>query len=144
MEPTHPNRAVYVVDWDGTCVEEVWPGMGDWLPGAILALRELSSRGKTVVYSLRCHEYEACDTLRRPLHAPLREQLSIRRMLDEAGLHDVDVYPNGRGKPPGKFYIDDRAVRFDGNWGNVLREVSEREEPQKGGWYDPPFRAEDH
>lgn len=126
----YPNRAVYVVDWDGTCVEEVWPGMGDWLPGAVDALRELSSRGKTVIYSLRTHNYEVDDvTPRRPVDQ-VDETLAIRRMLDEAGLHDIEVYPNGRGKPPGKFYIDDRAVVFSGDpdgWERVLDEITERE-----------------
>lgn len=130
----HPNRAVYVVDWDGTCVEEVWPGMGDWLPGAIDALRELSSRGKTVIYSLRTHYFEIDDETPRDPFAPAEEVAAIRKMLDDAGLHDIEVYPNGRGKPPGRFYIDDRAVVFSGDpdsWERVLEEIEEREKVRR-------------
>lgn len=129
----HPERPVYVVDWDGTCVEEVWPGMGDWLPGAVEGLRELSKRGKVVIYSLRCHEYEMDDVTPRPPGAALVEAVKIRRKLDAAGLSDVDVYMNGRGKPPGRFYIDDRAVRFR-SWDQTLTEIEVREEQQERGW----------
>ena len=119
------TRAMFVVDWDGTCVEEVWPGMGDWLPGAVEALRAMSAIGKTVIYSLRCHRYEMDDVTPRPAGAPEWQESCIRRKLDKAGLHDVQVYPSNRGKPPGKFYIDDRAIRFDGDWGAVLEVIRE-------------------
>ena len=133
MSCEHPSRAVYVVDWDGTCVEEVWPGMGDWLPGAVDALRELSFRGKTVIYSLRCHEYEMDDVTLREPGAPRAELNAIRKMLDEAGLENVEVYANGRGKPPGRFYIDDRAIHFK-SWDQALTEIEVREEMKDRGW----------
>ena len=120
------NRPVFCVDWDGTCVEEVWPGMGDWLPGAVEALREMTGIGKTVIYSLRCHLYEMDDETPRALHRVSDEVFAIRRKLDEAGLHDIDVYPPSRGKPPAEFYIDDRAVRFDGDWRATMSEVTAR------------------
>ena len=66
---------MFVVDWDGTCVEEVWPGMGDWLPGAVEALRAMSAVGKTVIYSLRCHYYEEDDFTPRPRGASHAEAL---------------------------------------------------------------------
>lgn len=115
---------MFVVDWDGTCVKEQWPGMGDWLPGAVFALKEMSAVGKTVIYSLRCHYYEKDDETLRPDGAPEAEAAAIRAMLDEAGLYNVEVYPNGRGKPPGEFYIDDRAIRFT-NWSDALAQMRE-------------------
>jgi hypothetical protein len=121
------QRAVYVVDWDGTCVEEVWPGMGDWLPGAVESLRWLQSRGKTVIYSLRCHLFEEDDVTRREPYDVDFEVNRIRLKLDRAGLEDIEIYPPNRGKPPGKFYIDDRGVHFNGDWDAVLKEVQERE-----------------
>jgi hypothetical protein len=105
--------------------------MGDWLPGAVEALRELSSRGKTVIFSLRLHDYEPDDETKRPETAAWADFDKMRAMLDEAGLHDVSIYPNGRGKPPAKFYIDDRAVRFENSrgdgWLKVMAEVNVRE-----------------
>jgi hypothetical protein len=125
-ETAHATRAVFVVDWDGTCVEEVWPGMGDWLPGAIEALREMSAIGKTVIYSLRCNRYEMDDATRRPAGAPEHEEAAIRQMLDAEGLHDIEVYPHDHGKPPGRFYVDDRAVRFTGDWREVMEVIRGR------------------
>jgi hypothetical protein len=122
-ETAHATRAVFVVDWDGTCVNEVWPGMGDWLPGAIDALREMSALGKTVIWSLRCHLYEMDDVTLRPTCDVDREVAAIRAMLDAEGLHDVEVYPPDRGKPPGRFYVDDRAVRFTGDWREVMEVI---------------------
>jgi hypothetical protein len=127
MHPEHPERAVYVVDWDGTCVEEEWPGMGDWLPGAVSALKQLSARGKTVIYSLRCHKYEMDDVTPRHGGDVAFEYSRVRAKLDEAGLQDIDIYPPDRGKPPGRFYIDDRAVRFQDDWGQALQEIWTRE-----------------
>ena len=132
----HWRRADYVVDWDGTCVAEYredgtpyWPDMGPWLPGAQEALRLLCLRGKVVIYSLRCHYYEEDDRTCRPQGASHAEALKIRAMLLEAGLDEISVYPPDRGKPPGKFYIDDRAVRFQGDWRATISEVLSRECP---------------
>lgn len=135
----YPHRAVYVVDWDGTCVEEVWPGMGRWLPGAVKALRELSAKGKTVIYSLRCHEYEQDDCTLRPDGAAEAEYQAIRKMLDDAHLYNIEVYSNGRGKPPGRFYIDDRGVTFQGDWKETLNEIVTRE-----FWQDAHARMKAH
>lgn len=109
------ERTKYVVDWDGTCVEERWPDMGDWLPGAIESLHALVADGKTVIYSLRCSEYELDDVTLRPEGAAAAEAQRIRNMLDAAGLQSIEIFPNDRGKPHGKYYIDDRAVAH-GSW----------------------------
>lgn len=127
QEPEFPTRSKYVVDWDGTCVEESWPEQGDWLDGAREALRKLADDGPTVIYSLRCHLYEMDDATRRPDCDVEASVAGIRKMLDEAGLHDVRVYPPDRGKPPGKYYIDDRAVHYDGDWKRVLALIGVRE-----------------
>jgi hypothetical protein len=105
-------------------VEETWPGMGDWLPGAVSALHTLKALGKTAIYSLRCHEYEMDDVTPRPAQAASYEVEKIRAMLDAVDLQDVEVYPNGRGKPPGKYYIDDRALRFEGDWHKILAKIA--------------------
>lgn len=124
------ERTKYVVDWDGTCVDEQWPGMGDWLPGAVESLRTLADDGKTVIYSLRCSEYELDDVTLRPVGAAAREVREIRRMLDEAGLEDIEVFPNDRGKPHGKYYIDDRAVRF-GSWYSTMSFIVGKESHER-------------
>jgi len=131
-EPEYPTRAKYVVDWDGTCVEECWPEQGDWLPGAVEALRQMADDGPVVIYSLRCHLYEMDDCTPRSRDAVAESVRGIRKKLDAAGLHDVRVYPPDRGKPPGKYYIDDRAVEYNGDWTEVLAVVAVREMERNG------------
>jgi hypothetical protein len=132
--PKYPERAVYVVDWDDTCVEEYdengnryWPESGPWKKGAPEALRWLSDRGKTVVYTMRTHLYEMDDTTRRWYSDVSAQRDLIRGMLDRADLHDIEIYDVRRGKPPGEFYIDDKAVRFRGRWAGVIEEIVIRE-----------------
>ena len=44
-----------------------------------------------------------------------------RAWLEEYGFeYDEIVY----GKPPARYYIDDRAMRFEGNWEETLRTIS--------------------
>lgn len=100
--------------------------MGDWLPGAVRALKELRKQGKVVIYSLRHHTRELDDVQERDPGQIAFEVARVRLKLDSAGLRDIDIYPPDRGKPPGRYYIDDRAVRFQGNWSAVLREIEER------------------
>lgn len=123
----YPNRPVYVVDWDGTCVEEIWPDMGDWLPGAIDSLHELASRGKTVVYSTRLNVMEYGHDEIRPSTIVETETQLMREMLDQAGLRHVDIYPSNLGKPPGEFYIDDKALSFSGNWTTTMEMLNAAE-----------------
>ena len=131
-EPEYPTRSKYVVDWDGTCVEECWPEQGDWLPGAVEALRQMADDGRVVIYSLRCHLYEMDDVTPRYQGAVAESVRLIREKLDSAGLYDVRIYPPDRGKPPGKYYIDDRAVHYDGSWTRVLALIGAREMERNG------------
>lgn len=121
------GRARFAVDWDDTCVAEFrpdgtrwWPEIGPWLPGAVDALRELSSMGLTVVYTMRNHLYELDDQTRRTWEEVQAQEDGIRTMLSDARLYDVVVYPPDRGKPPAEYIIDDKGVRFAGSWRPVL------------------------
>lgn len=132
--PDHPNRPKFAVDWDDTCVAEYrpdgtryWPDSGPWLVNAIPALHALARQGKTVVYTLRTHLLEYDHETRR-WHSDVEAAFKqIRARLDEVGLHEVEVYDTRWGKPPADYYVDDKAVRFRGNWEDTLREIHARE-----------------
>jgi hypothetical protein len=117
--PLRHGRYTYAIDWDGTCVEEIWPGMGDWLPGAAEALQQLSSEASVCIYSLRLSPYELDGITLRPHGASQFEYNRIREKLNSAGLEAIDIYPPWRGKPAADYLIDDRAG-FDGDWRRFL------------------------
>lgn len=123
------SKPVLAVDWDGTCVEGVWPAEGDWLPGAKKALKKLADKYHVYIWSTRIvgvSYYDWNEEL--PASKPASEIAYIRRMLDEAGLQEVDIfigYPHVReGKLSAVAYIDDKAIRFEGNWPRTLRQLA--------------------
>jgi len=126
----NPARPMFVVDWDGTCVTEEWPGMGDWLPGAVFALRQLADMGTTVIYSVRCSIYDLDAVTPRKPEQIMFEMDRVRAKLDEAGLQDVGIFPPNRGKPAGKYFIDDRGVRFN-NWSDTMALIMTKERNER-------------
>lgn len=111
------------MDWDGTCVENVWPAEGDWLPGAVKALKKLVKTHTVYINTARTApvRFEKWDELLPPEEVE-KEVRYIRRMLDEAGLSEIQIWDSAF-KLPAAAYIDDRAVRFEGNWPRILRQL---------------------
>lgn len=128
------GKNAIAVDWDGTCVAEIWPKQGDWLPGAQDALRELAALYDVYIWTTRIvgRDYEDWHKV-VPEMKVQREIAYIRRMLDEAELGHVNIfvaYPDhGVGKISVKAYIDDKAIRFDGNWSDVVAAVKSQVQP---------------
>lgn len=117
------KRGRVAVDWDGTCVEDnTWPGMGDWLPGAVDALRRLAEiYDEVVIWTLRTAPFEIDEKTPRD---PMDQVAAIRGMLVRARLPlNVTIWTRPY-KPPAEFYIDNRALRFEGMWGATLVELN--------------------
>lgn len=119
-------KPVLAVDWDGTCVESVYPAEGDWLPGASKALRKLIQSYTVYIFTCRTAPYAFRDW-----HTPvtneqvLRETAYIRRMLDDAGLHEVEIWDR-EFKIPAVAYIDDKGIPFDGSWSRAVRTLRKK------------------
>lgn len=112
-----------VVDWDGTCVPSEWPGHPGFFPDTVAALRAFLEAGlEVVVLSTRLAPRDIDEQTSLPRVDKERKHRYIRRTLDEAGLHDVLIWRRP-WKPGALFYVDDKAVRFDGDWQAVLKEV---------------------
>ncbi len=96
------------VDWDGTLVEDAWPKMGDWRPGAIAFVADMLDSGVEVtVFTARLNASYP-DGMPKPYEFVDQERTEIRRMLDEQGFAAVDIF---RGeKPNADVFIDDRAI----------------------------------
>jgi hypothetical protein len=100
--------ATLACDWDGVLVD---PKTQGWLPGAREALSALlMGKRKVVIHSCRVGWPEGLT--------------QIQSKLREAGfLGHVDIH-TGAGKPNADLYLDDRALRFTGDWNEVLRHPS--------------------
>jgi hypothetical protein len=105
------KRHIVVIDWDGTLVENRWPQMGGWLPGAVDAIKRFQQEGyKVLIFSARLSPYWL-DGSKRPAEAVATSVKEVRTMLDEAGLPTVGIWTKP-GKPPFSKFIDDKAVAF--------------------------------
>jgi len=111
----HPHTIA--VDFDGTLVENSWPEIGDWMPGAIQAMRQLNEAGiHLVVHTARIAPVNPYG-LERPMHEVLAEIARVRQYLDEAGLTFMQIHTQP-WKPGATVYVDDRAERYGGRPGS--------------------------
>lgn len=117
-----PAKRRVVVDWDGTLTEDdTWPGMGRWLPGAVEALRYLAREfDEVMIYTCRTANVDVDEIT----HRSNVDQVSlIRLMIDDAGLPpNVQLWLHDY-KPMAEYYIDNRGVRFTGDWESLMTEL---------------------
>ena len=102
------TRVTVAIDWDDTLVGyKKYEPVGDWLPGAVDALRELRRRRLTIViHSCRANYDEG--------------RAEILAKLAEIGMHESSRLRIAEGKPLAVLYIDDRGHQFDGDWSKAL------------------------
>ena len=92
------------VDWDHTLYDEAT----GWLPDAKRALKVMKRKGhKVVIHSCRASY-------------PAGEQF-IRAALRTAGYPDIQVTSE---KLEADVYIDDKALRYEGDWSTTLSQLS--------------------
>lgn len=115
-----------VLDWDGTCVEEIWPGNdGDWLPGAVDSIKEMLDAGyEVMIHSTRLSKMDVDEVT--PFEGHEETVRHIREKLQKAGLHEVGIWLQD-WKPGAIAYIDDKAIKFSGNWEEIMKEINKIE-----------------
>ena len=88
----------------GWCGAEIIPDPP--IHGTQEAVARLREQYRVVVYSARCHTEEGRRAMENWLHK-----------------HEIIVDEVCEHKPPALVYVDDRAIRFRGNWDDVLSEI---------------------
>lgn len=92
------------IDLDGTLIEyHGWVGpthFGATLPGAIAALSKLQAEGWRII-----------------IHTARRDVDLVAEHIQRAGIPCDELRA---GKPGALYYIDDRALRYEGNWPDML------------------------
>lgn len=116
------------IDFDGTLVKSAWPGVGDPIPGAADAVRELIAADHHVyVYTARTSHQYTDGTTKTPAQW-MANMEQVRDALDDMGLVGVPIW-EGYGKPHYHLLIDDRAMRFPGrpnSWKRIVPAILAR------------------
>lgn len=112
----------FVIDWDDTLVENKWPDQGEWLPGAVEALRELSELGEVVIYTCRTAGVDTDEITERDVQAVATEVQRMRQMLYDQDLDDVEIWMKPY-KPPALVYVDDKGLPYYGDWKVTLERI---------------------
>lgn len=106
------RRHIIAIDLDGTLIENAWPGMGEWKPGAVEAIRRFQKAGyAVVVFTIRISPYWLDGSIRSDEDVQ-RDTQAVRDKLDSAGLTSVSIWTKA-GKPPFSVLIDDKAERYN-------------------------------
>ncbi|MEZ6134279.1 MAG: hypothetical protein R3C53_05140 [Pirellulaceae bacterium] len=109
-----PRRRTICLDFDGVVhsYRSGWCGEGSIpdppIHGTERAIERLRKEYRVVIHSARCRT------------AAGRE--AIARWLEK---HRIDVDEICEHKPPALVYIDDRAIRFEGNWAETMTRLAE-------------------
>jgi hypothetical protein len=93
---------------DGTCY-------GDPLPGSLSAIKKLSEKYNVIIFTAKA----------RP-DRPLVNNKTGKELVEEwLEKHDVLKFIDyvTFEKPRAKFYIDDKAIKYDNNWDQIIEEV---------------------
>jgi len=118
---TLKRRLRIAVDFDGTCVEERYPGIGKEMPGCIKSLMDLQLQGHTLIL-WTCRGGE-----------PLKNAVN---WLADRGIHfdwvnvnckaEIDEWGNDPRKVAADIYIDDRVLGGFPGWSNVMEAINRK------------------
>ena len=108
------------IDFDGTIVEDKYPNMGFLKENVVSAINLLKELG--------CHIIITSCRTNSLIHSSITER-KIQKQLMENFLRQnnilFDEVDDGTyGKVVANVYIDDRAVRFENNWEEIVRIVN--------------------
>ena len=116
MNDQKPNGKIAVIDFDGTLCKFAFPKVGAVEPNVKKALELLRAKGYTIkIHSCRTSvtPYPGDSTTRKSHINLILDFLKKYEIpFDEILLMD---------KPIADVYIDDRAVRYEGNWMEIAR-----------------------
>lgn len=119
------------VDFDLTLCDSVYPDVGPPKPGAKEAMQDFRDMGFYIIVS-SCRScswnwdiyYPGTDVIHaceRPVYKAMEAWLKAHKI-------PYDLLDDGtKGKVSASYYLDDKAVRYENNWPEVVEFVKERE-----------------
>ncbi len=118
MNDQKPDGKIVIIDFDGTLCKFAFPEVGTIEPNVRAALQILKAKGYTIkIHSCRTATYWGSE-FERGTHAHL-----ILEFLEYNKIpYDEIIIDRTMDKPIADVYIDDRGVKYEGNW----MEIAER------------------
>jgi hypothetical protein len=119
------------VDFDLTLCDSTYPDLGPPKEGAIEAMRELKCMGfYIIVSSCRSCSWNWDVYYGKTPHIPAVDRPVWQAMVGWLDEHEVpyDLVDDGtKGKVSAHYYLDDKAVRVENNWPDVIAFIKEKE-----------------
>lgn len=115
-----PKDKIAVIDFDGTLCKFAFPDVGPIEPDVRAALETLKKAG----YTIKIHSCRTATFWDRPHEREIHTQLIIDFMMKHGLPYDEIILSRTMDKPIADVYIDDRAIRYDNNWLEIARRLS--------------------
>lgn len=123
------------IDFDGTLCDEAYPNIGAPKAGAKEALTLFRALGyRIVIWTCRtCHYHY--DIFGGDPTQPTLDREKVIEMKNWLKVHDIpydEIDDGSRGKLHADFYIDDKGIRFENNWEQIMVAVAQFALQQRG------------
>ncbi len=121
MNDQKPNGKIAIIDFDGTLCKFAFPKVGTVEPNVKKALELLKAKG----YTIKIHSCRTCiapypgSNIKRGTHIDL-----ILKFLEYNEIpFDELIVDETMNKPIADAYIDDRGIKYEGNWMEIANEL---------------------
>ena len=125
---------VIIVGFDGTLCKHTFPDVGEIEPNVKSALERLKDLGYTIrIHSCRTATYWNKEEYRSislsDNQEPREKHIKcIQNFMEENDLpYDAIIVETNMDKPIAEYYIDDRAIRYEGNWLDVVKQIEDEQ-----------------
>lgn len=121
------------VDFDDTICDSLFPDCGEPKKGVKEALQKFRELGFLIlIHTCRtCHWHYNIFGGSRDI--PTMERPAVVNMKEWLYKHQIpfdDIDDGSKGKPLADYYCDDKAIRFENNWDEIVKFVELRESKQ--------------
>jgi len=111
---------IVAIDFDGTIVEDKYPNIGPLKENAVSCIKLLKELGCYIIVT-------SCRT--SPNRTSSVTERSLQRQIMQKFLRENDipydwVDDGTQGKVVADIYVDDRAIRFENNWDEIVRIIN--------------------
>ena len=116
-----PVDKIAVIDFDGTLCKFMFPDVGPIEPNVREALETLKAAG----YTIQIHSCRTATYWNHPDEREMHKKLIIDFMRENNLPYDTLIFDPTKDKPIADVYIDDRGMRYENNWLEIARKLTD-------------------